>query len=147
MVFVPVNSLGDVISIAGLIRDAVKALDETRGSAAEYRNHKEKVEQLSKLMVELETYYKQTGNAAQPTAVHGMTLDLAVNCRKELEAFSTSIQKFEPHFREGGSGHDVRDASKKLQWKFRSSKGVSQMWDGVRDNLITLSVLLPISSE
>ncbi|PTD09117.1 hypothetical protein FCULG_00011064 [Fusarium culmorum] len=90
------GAVGDFLSIAVLIKDIIAALDDSRGSAKQYR---ELVQQLNTLDQTLDTI-QQT--LKDPRVTHslefisGIVLDTVANIKKCLVDFLGQISKYEP---------------------------------------------------
>ena len=154
MVIAPFSGVGDVITTASLIKSLVDALDESRGSAAEYRRNKEKLWQLNHQLLEIERYYEEdvasksfSGPDSSDSSAE-VIVKLASQCRERIDDFLKSIRKYEPSLKAGGTGSRWRDAPKKIEWQVRCSKRLSKFWqEEVRGDCLFLSMLLNFNSE
>jgi len=116
------GSVGDFIAISILIKDAIVALDDTRGSASEYQ-------QLIRELLSLERAFLEAGMLCQipdPTpelvAISIQIRRITDQCKVCIENFLGPIYEYTDSFRPGGSGNAFRDAFRKIKWKFEKEK-------------------------
>lgn len=117
------GAVGDFISIAALIKDIVVALDDSRGSAKQYR---ELVQQLNTLDQTLDTV-QQTLKDPRMThsleLISAIVLDTVTKTKKCLVDFLDQISKYEPALSTTASVKkaSLNGVSKKVQWKAKSN--------------------------
>ncbi len=111
MPFTPIGSLGDIIALSIIIKDLVKALDESRGSSAEYQESIRKLWALNRVLREVEMLCRTRENTVELNALRETMHCIANQSRQSIEAFLKNVRKFEPSLREGGSGNSMAGIS------------------------------------
>ena len=92
------GSVGDIIAVGILVKDLVAALNQSRGSQAEYKQLVDELDLLQDVLARIVYLCNtpQTGTASRRleiTALHDLTLKSAQDCRKCIEGFSTGLKK------------------------------------------------------
>lgn len=142
MPFTPIGSLGDIIALSIIIKDLVKALDESRGSSAEYQESIRKLWALNRVLREVEMLCRTRENTVELNALRETMHCIANQSRQSIEAFLKNVRKFEPSLREGGSGNSIRDALRKAQWRVSHSDELTKFRVEIDVHCSILSVLL-----
>ncbi|KAE9374276.1 hypothetical protein N431DRAFT_556622 [Stipitochalara longipes BDJ] len=139
------GSVGDFLAIAVLIRDAIIALDDARGSVSEYN-------QLIRELLSLEHAFLEVGLLCQtphPTpeliAVSIQIRRIADQCKSCIEMFLAPIYEYTQHFRPGGSGNKFKDALRRLKWKFEKEKIVAFHTE-IQMHSAAITLLLQVSN-
>ena len=125
MPFAP--SLGDIIALSILIKELVKALEESRGSSAEYQDCVRKLWALNRVVREVETICKSNKTTIELNAQHETLLCIANLCKGSIEKVLKGIRKFRPSLRKGGSGSRMRDTLRKAQWQVLRSDELAKI--------------------
>ena len=142
MVFTPIGSIGDIVAVGNLIRDLITALDNDKGSHAEYQDCIRKLAALERTLQEVETLYTIHNDTAELNTLCGTMHHIVNQCRQTIEAFSKRVEKFGPSLSENGSGNRARDAYKKTQWRVSRSDDLAKIGTGVGVYCSNLSVLV-----
>lgn len=146
MPFTPIGSLGDIIVLSTIIKDLIKALDESRGSSAEYQESVRKLWALNQVLQEVKTLCGMRERTAELQALCETMHRVANQARQSIEPFLNVVRKFEPSLREGGSGNSIRDASRKTQWRISHSDDLSKFWTEIEVYCSLLSLLTSIAN-
>ena len=125
MPFAP--SLGDIIALSILIKDLIKALEESRGSSAEYQDCVRKLWALNRVVREVEAICKSDKTTIKLNAHHETLLCIANQCKGSIENFVKDIRKFGRSLRKGGSGSRMRDTLRKVQWQILRSDELAKI--------------------
>jgi hypothetical protein len=92
------GSVGDIIAVGLLIKDLVTALNESRGSQAEYKQLVDKLSLLQDVLARIDalcnTAGATTGRRSEVEDLHNDTLRIAQECRKCIESFSLTLKKY-----------------------------------------------------
>ena len=94
------GSVGDIIAVGILVKDLVAALNQSRGSQAEYKQLVDELDLLQDILARIVYLCNtpQTGTASRRleiTALHDLTLKSAQDCRKCIEGFSTGLKRYD----------------------------------------------------
>lgn len=141
------GSFGDFLSIAALIKDIVIALDDSRGSKKKYQALIQQLGILTVVIEQIENIYKDQRYVGGVDGTSVTALETAVaNIWQRLEDFYLKLRKYTTSLSPGGSGSVLRDAAKKIQFKFEE-KDVEEFQ---RDILVygnLLQILLGIAQK
>jgi hypothetical protein len=123
MSFAPTfGSVGDFIAISILIKDAVTALDDAKGSASEYHQLIRELLSLERAFLEVGMLCQTTDPSPEIIAISIQIRRITDQCKSCLEGFLGPIYEYTKSFRPGGSGNKLRDAIRKIRWRFEKDK-------------------------
>ncbi|XEV07087.1 hypothetical protein FSHL1_012374 [Fusarium sambucinum] len=139
------GAVGDFISIAALIKDIIVALDDSRGSAKEYR---ELVQQLNTLGQTLDAVRQTFSNPGLTYFLEGtsaIVLETVAQTNSCLAGFLGQISKYEPTL---GNSASVKKVSlsgmwRKAQWKL-NEKDIDKFRTEVMGYTMALKVVLEV---
>jgi hypothetical protein len=110
------GSVGDIISVCLIVKDLVAALDDSRGSTAEYREVIRELWTLDRALFEVDLLSRTCGNTVEMNALCQTAHQAAENCRHSIEAFTKKLKKYNSSLGEGRSKNAIRHTIKKVQW-------------------------------
>lgn len=105
-------SIGDFITSINLVKDIIKALDNSKGSCKEYLEVIAELRGLETVLILVKTQYSETEQISQRTALSQAIGD----CHACIDDFLQSIQKYHGHLDRAGSKNRCKDAVRKVQW-------------------------------
>lgn len=105
-------STGDIIMGINLVRDIIKALNETRGSSKEYLEVVCELRGLEVALVHVKSQYSLTTQSGQRSALQL----LVEECEATIKIFLKSLEKYNGHLSAFGSKIKWKDAVRKVQW-------------------------------
>lgn len=140
------GSVGDIISLCINIKDLVKALDDSRGSSAEYQEVIRELWALDRVLLEVELLWRTCESTVELNALRETTHRVADQCRYSIEACLKKVKKFGPSLRDGGSGSAFRDASMKIRWQFSRSDDLAKFRAKINAHCSTINMLLLTAS-
>lgn len=111
MPYVP--SIGDIINLGILLKDLIQALQESKGSSAEYQDCIRKLQTLDGILREVEVICRRDHSNTQRESL----LWIAYQCEEWIEKVLASLQKYGTGLRKGGSGKGMRDTFTKIKWR------------------------------
>jgi hypothetical protein len=92
------GSIGDIIAVGILVKDLVAALNQSRGSQAEYKQLVDELDLLGDVLARIDHLCNiagtTTGRTFEVSALHDATLQVAQNCRKCIEGFSVRLKRY-----------------------------------------------------
>jgi hypothetical protein len=109
-------SIGDVIAASILIKDVLKALDDTSGAAAEYQELCWELLALDRALLEVESLSRSCDTSIELNALSHTVRRVADQCKECIEAFLKRIKGYERGLRNGGSGNKLCDMGRKVRW-------------------------------
>ena len=107
-------SVGDCISVCILIKDAIHALDSTRGSSAAYQEVIRELWALDRALLEVVNLAQGFETTVELNALSHTARRTADQCRSCIEGFLDKIKSYETALRDGGSGSKLKDVKEKL---------------------------------
>ncbi|KAM0544529.1 hypothetical protein ACHAPJ_011746 [Fusarium lateritium] len=113
------GSVGDIIALCFLIKDFVKALDDSRGSSKEYRDLIRSLENLTQLLQKVEQIYQDPRSADALDDLSTIAASSIDQVRQRLTEFYEEIRKYRPSLESGGSGNVLKDITRKIQWRLK----------------------------
>jgi hypothetical protein len=120
------GSIGDIIAVSLLVKDLVTALNQSRGSQAEYNQLVDELNLLKDVLDRIVHLCNTAGTTVavrtfEVSALHDATLKIAQNCRKCIEAFNVGLQKYDKTLGSSGARskrEGLRSAVAQLRWRF-----------------------------
>ncbi|KAF4636663.1 hypothetical protein G7Y89_g1430 [Cudoniella acicularis] len=110
------GSVGDILSVCLLVKDLVLALDESRGSATEYREVIRELWGLDRALLEVDLLARSCESTVELSALFNTARKAADDCRICIDAFSKKIKKYGASLGEGRSRNILKDTARKIQW-------------------------------
>lgn len=120
------GSVGDIIAICLLVKDLVAALDESRGSAANYKEVRLELVSLERALLEVEVLSRSHGSTTKLNALYATSRKAALDCRQPVEAFLARIKRYDTSFGDGASRNIIRNAAMKIQWQVSQKDEVTR---------------------
>lgn len=145
MPFTPIGSVGDIIALTLLVKDLIKALDESRGSSAEYQEIVRALWTLNQILGEVAVLYRMRGDIAELNALLETMHHVSNQVQKSIEPVFHTVTKFGPSLCNGGSGNSIRDASRKVQWRVSHSDDLKSLRTELDVFCSSLNVLISIA--
>jgi len=139
-------SVGDVIAVSILIKDVIKALDDSRGSATEYQEAIRELWALDKALLEVEHLSRTCETTIEMNALSCTARSAAKQCRVYISDFLDKIKSYNRNLGPRGSGNRLRDATKKLQWTFAQKDELAKFRTKVNGHASAINMLLITAS-
>ena len=112
MASITFGSVGDIVTVCGLVRKAIIALSKSRGSSAQYRELLKEIDSLGAALQSVSTVLE-----GDPHVTGSQQLrDALSRCYTCLNLYLGSIRKYDEALKKGGSSNPVKDSVRKLQW-------------------------------
>ena len=115
------GSVGDIISLSIVIKDLVKALDDSRGSSAEYQEIIRELWALDRVLLEVKLLWRTSESTVELNALRETARRMTDQCRHSIEGFLEKVKKYGPSLNKGGSGKILRDVAMKVKWQIAHS--------------------------
>jgi len=131
-------SVGDFISGLELIRQLIKALEDSSGSSKEYRDLIRELYSLERALLEVKHLNVDDSLQPQKNAV----IQAAVQCQETISVFLSQIAKYQPSLRTGGSGGSWRDRLRKIQWALCRKDDVQRFRAQIQGHTSSITILL-----
>ena len=131
-------SAGDFAIAIGLIVRISKALRDSGGAAAEYRDIIQDLQTLQQLLGLLETLRPADGSVSHINAVRGM----ALACRIPLLEFAEKIESYEQALGVGSSKGMFKRGVRKVQWAVLVEEEVAKFRGIIAAKVYNITLLL-----
>jgi len=143
---ITLGSVGDIISISLIVKDLVKALDDSRGSASEYQALIRELWVLDRALLEVELLTKMYEQTAELNALCVTAKNVADSCRRCIEIFQENIKKYDDSLGSAGTGKKIQDVSMKIRWRIAHSDDLERFRAEVNAHSSSLNMLLVTAS-
>lgn len=140
------GSVGDIIALCIIIKDLVKALDESSGASSEYQEVIRELWALDRVLLEIELLWRTSAETIELNALRVTAHRIVDQCRHSIENFLVKVRKHEKSLREGGSKNRIRDAAAKIHWQFMQSSGLTKFRAEINAHCSAISMLLVTAS-
>ena len=140
------GSVGDILSVCILIKDLIKALDDSRGSATQYQGIVRELWALDRVLLEVEMICSKHEITAELNALKTTARRMADQCRQSMEAFLKKVKKYGPSLQSGGSGSAVKDATMKVKWRMSHADDLTSFRVEMNAHCAAINTLLLTAS-
>lgn len=113
------GSVGDIIATGLLIKDLIHALNNSRGSAAEYRELIRELTSLEEVLQSVDRLCNANGGNGmnlELAALRAIALRIADECRLSITTFQRRWSKYDPSLGAGTSS-TLKSAFAKVRWQ------------------------------
>ena len=131
-------SVGDFVSGINLIKDLIKALENSAGSSAEYRDLITELYSLERALLEVKHLDLDESQHSQGIALR----QAAIQCQQAIDAFLHQIRKFQPALRAEGSKSSWRDNLRKVEWALYKKEDVQKFRAQLNGHTASINILL-----
>ena len=121
------GSVGDIISVSIVIKDAIKALSDSGGSSTQYQQFIQELWAFDRVLLEIEWRWRAGPSTLEMNALRETTRRIAAQSRQSMESFLQSTKKYGPSLRGGGSGQAIKDMAMKVTWRFAHADDVTRL--------------------
>jgi len=144
------GSVGDIVSVGLLIKDLVVALNESRGSQAEYKQLVDELNLLRDVLGRIDHLCNTTSTWTatrrfEVTALHDTTLLIAQNCRKFIEGFNVRLKKYDKTLGSSGArskSEMLKATVAKIRWQTGEKEEVVRLHAEIASQTASLSLAL-----
>lgn len=139
------GAVGDFIAVIALIKDIITALDDSRGSAKDYRDVVHSLEILQRTVEQVSKIYDDHGVAKDLSDLRILAMNSVSRIQQGLKAFRDGNRKFESSLGTGAKKNVFQDVVRKIQWSFEE-KDVNKFRDEMKGYTVSLSMLLDVTT-
>ncbi|OSS47245.1 hypothetical protein B5807_09803 [Epicoccum nigrum] len=142
------GSVGDIIAVCLLVKDLVEALDQARGSKAEYQSAIRELWILDRTLLEIELFTKAHENASTPE-LRGLcetAKDAALQCKTLVSTFRERVKKYKSTFDDGEDPGLLKDVAAKVRWRIGEKDALEQFRTEIVRTSSSLQMLLAAAS-
>jgi len=136
------GSVGDIIAICLLVKELVVALDESKGSATEYREVLLELRALERALHKVEMLSKSHASTVKLNALYATARKAALDCRQPVEAFFNRIKKYGSSLDVGASRKSIRNTAMKIRWQVSQKDEISRFRAVVSAHSSSINMLL-----
>lgn len=131
-------SVGDSILGVNLIRELIKALEDSAGSSVEYRDLIRELYSLERPLLEVKHLNLDESQPTQSVALR----QAAVQCQQTIDEFLQKIRRFQPSLSTGGSKSPWRDGLRKIEWALYKKDDVQKFRAQLNGHTASINILL-----
>ncbi len=131
-------SVGDFVSGINLIRELIKALEDSAGSSAEYRHLIQELYSLERALLEVKHLDLEQSQHPQLVALK----QVAVQCQETIDGFLNEIRKFQPALGNSGSRSSWKDGLRKIEWALYKKDDVQKLRAQLNGHTTSINILL-----
>jgi hypothetical protein len=138
------GAVGDIISVVLLVKDLVGALDDARGSKAEYQAAVRELWVLDRTLLEIDLLTRQHGGGATPE-LRGLceTAKQAVaRCNDRISTYKKRIDGYKSSFDPGHKVNRLREAGRAIAWRIGEKEALEQFRAEIAGTTSSLQMLL-----
>ncbi|KAF2876011.1 hypothetical protein BDV95DRAFT_665353 [Massariosphaeria phaeospora] len=136
------GSFGDIISVTLLVKDVVAALDESRGSSAEYQGLVRELNHLDSALLQVRELCEQHEATPELAALCRTAQKAVRDCEVSVGAFLKKIQKYQTTLGEQSKAVVLVKAARKVQWAVSEKEDVARFRAEVVAHRTSLNVLI-----
>ncbi|KAL3478558.1 hypothetical protein BJX99DRAFT_256454 [Aspergillus californicus] len=119
------GSLGDIITLSLLVKDIIRTLDSSRGSAAEYAQVIMDLGNLNDILLEIHSLSRTCDNSPEYAVLGGIAKNIGARCQDCLKDFSEKLKRYErldsSNMASSGSKslNAMKDSYLKVHWRVK----------------------------
>jgi hypothetical protein len=136
------GSVGDIISVCLLVKDVVEALDQNRGSPAEYQALVRELGSLERALLEVDLLSRSHSQSADIIDICNTARQSVQDCRKALQTFSKKIKRYDAALGENGTKKLLHEVSMKIRWHIVEKEAVTKFRAETTAHANALNMLL-----
>lgn len=131
-------SVSDFIAGINLIRELIKALEDSAGSSSEYRELVKELYRLERALIEVKQLNLDGSRSNQEIALR----QAAAQCQETIDGFLQTIRKYEPALSNNGMKSSLQSGLRKIQWALCKKDDVDRFRAKVSGHTAAISILL-----
>lgn len=136
------GSVGDIITVSLLVKSIVDALDDSRGSSAEYQGLITELRSLESSLIEVELFSRSWRDASTSISLHNQCLKLVNKCQKTLENFQEYLKKYDSSLSADASEGILKRTGTKIKWQLLAKDTVSRFRSELTGHANALNMLM-----
>ena len=131
-------STGDFVSGINLVREILKALEDSAGSSSEYRGLIKELYALERVLLEVKHLDLEQSQCTQQIALR----QAATQCQETIDLFLQTIRKFQPTLSNDVSSSRLRGSLRKIQWALCKRDDVDKFRAQISGHAASINILL-----
>ncbi|KAJ3547069.1 hypothetical protein NM208_g1698 [Fusarium decemcellulare] len=116
------GAVGDFISIGVLIKDFIDLLDDSRGSAWEYKSLKQQLTFLRQNLDLAKRSYDEYYNAPEFRDIRDTLESVVDEAERRLEQIAIKVQKYTSTLSQGSTQRTIKRVARKVQWSLEKKE-------------------------
>lgn len=142
------GAVGDIISVCLLVKDLVEALDDARGSKAEYQSLIKELRILDRTLLEIDLVARKYGGGAYPEmeALCITASEAVDHCQKLVTEFLARIKKYQASLGPQDNVTFVKETASKVRWRLGERDVVDKFRAEIVGTSTSLQMLLATAS-
>lgn len=131
-------SVGDFIAGINLVRDVIKALEDSAGSSLEYRELIRELYGLERALIEVKHLDLSDSQCSQQIALQ----HAATQCQETTDIFLQTIRKYQPALSNAISKLSLQGNLRKIQWALCKRDDIERFRAKVSGHAAAINILL-----
>ena len=131
-------STGDFINGINLVKDIVRALNDSKGSSKEYLAVIAELRGLEVALIHVKTQYDHTQQVGERSVLRKAVEE----CEATIQDFLGSLEKYHGHLSRSGSQNKWKDAVRKVQWHLCKADELTSFRLQISSHVQNLELLL-----
>lgn len=135
------GSAGDIITVSLLVKDLVKALNDSCGSAVEYQNLIHDLQLLENLLLRVQDTLRATKTTVELAALCQTSERIASACAGSIERFRERVRKYDKTLA-NNDANKIKSAVSKMRWHVSEKDELPKFRIEIAGHLASLNLLL-----
>lgn len=140
------GAVGDIISVSLLLKDILVALDDSRGSCAEYQQLISELYILDRALLEIDQLCRRHEGTAELMALRSVAQKAVNDCRNSMDAFLTKFAKYRKALGAGSRANFMCTFPKKIQFAVIEKGTLEKFRAEIVAHSLSLNMLLTTAS-
>lgn len=136
------GSVGDIISVCILIKDLIDALNDSRGSSAEYHELIRELWSLDRALLQVDLFCRTQGQSEELFQICDAARQTVKHCQDSLQDLFKKMKKYNSSLKERGSGKMMKDVAMKVRWQASEQKTIRKFRTTIAAHCEALHMLL-----
>jgi hypothetical protein len=129
-------SVGDFIACIELINIIIKSMNDSQGSATRYQGLIQSLKSLEVALTQVDKV--KPSNSDESVALR----QASMQCCSTLSSFVQKMNKYQPSLRLRGSGNQLKDGLRKVQWALYTKDDIAHFQAEIRGHVDSILLLL-----
>lgn len=136
------GSVGDIIAVGLVIKDLVKCLDDSRGSAAEYQAVIRELRSLEHALLEVELLFLSSQGSKELDALQETALRIAKQCDGCIGSFRKRVKEYKSSLQPESSSNLVKSVTRKIVWSTSEKEPLAKFRAEVIAHCLSINMLI-----
>lgn len=140
------GAVGDIISVSLLVKEILLALNDSKGSSAQYQEIIRELYILDRALLEIDQLCRQHESTPELTALSQTAKKAVSDCRNSVKPFLDRIAKYKHSLCEGSKANAMSRATRKVQFAVVEKDDLARFRAEISAHSLSLNMLLNTAS-